>query len=74
MSSKELSTDVLRIAELLAEGLDDRAVAKIEGITIRTVRRRVARLQRVIGGRTRFHSGFLYAKREPCPRQDELSC
>ena len=62
MPNAKPTPDVQRVALLLAEGLDDRAVAKAEAITVRTVRRRVARLQATLGAKTRFQAGYLLAK------------
>lgn len=61
MTRPELPPEVERVARLLSTGLDDRAVARAEGIDIRTVRRRVALLMEGLGSRTRFQAGYLFA-------------
>ncbi len=57
-----LPPPVRRVAVLLAQGLDDRGVSRRERVTVRTVRRRVARLMGVLGARTRFQAGYLVCR------------
>ena len=63
MSGLGLPPEVERIAHLLSRGLDDRAVARAEGIDVRTVRRRVASLLQELDSRTRFQAGYRFAAR-----------
>lgn len=52
-----------RLVELLELGLKDEAIARHLGISLRTVRRRVARLMAVNGVDTRFQLGWVLASR-----------
>ncbi|MGG5257723.1 helix-turn-helix transcriptional regulator [Phycicoccus avicenniae] len=53
-----------RLVELLELGLKDEAIARHLGVSLRTVRRRVARLMTVNGVDTRFQLGWVLASRE----------
>ena len=65
--TEELPPEVRRVAALLAQGLDDRGVSRREYVTVRTVRRRVARLLRFLGAATRFQAGYLLGRVEIVP-------
>ncbi|MBR7744661.1 helix-turn-helix domain-containing protein [Phycicoccus sp. BSK3Z-2] len=52
-----------RLVELLELGLKDEAIARHLGVSLRTVRRRVARLMSVNGVDTRFQLGWVLASR-----------
>ncbi|NHA68987.1 DUF6879 family protein [Phycicoccus flavus] len=52
-----------RLVELLELGLKDEAIARHLGVSLRTVRRRVARLMSVNGVDTRFQLGWVLAGR-----------
>lgn len=52
-----------RLVELLELGLKDEAIARHLGVSLRTVRRRVARLMAVNGVDTRFQLGWVLASR-----------
>lgn len=60
MTPRVLPPEVERVAQLLSTGLDDRAVARAEGVDIRTVRRRVALLLDCLESRTRFQGGYRF--------------
>lgn len=47
------------LLELMALGLNDKAIAHELGISARTLERRLAELMREMGARTRFQAGFL---------------
>ncbi|MFL6138424.1 MAG: hypothetical protein ACJ74O_11555 [Frankiaceae bacterium] len=51
------------LLQLLAEGLQDEAVAEKLGVSVRTVRRRVADLLEDLGARTRFQAGVQAARK-----------
>lgn len=51
------------VLRLLASGLDDDAVAATLGISVRTVRRRVAEAMQAYGAATRFELGCRYGRR-----------
>lgn len=53
------------LVELLELGLKDEAIARHLGVSLRTVRRRVARLMSVNGVDTRFQLGWVLASRRP---------
>lgn len=55
--------DDRRLLTLLSAGLTDHAIARDLGVSERTVRRRITRLQAVLGGRTRFQLGVQAARR-----------
>lgn len=50
------------LLQLLADGLQDEAVAEKLGVSVRTVRRRVAELLEDLGARTRFQAGVQAAR------------
>ena len=52
-----------RLLRLLAAGLQDEAVADELGVSVRTVRRRVADLMEDLGARTRFQAGTQAARK-----------
>jgi hypothetical protein len=52
-----------RLVELLELGMKDEAIARYLGVSLRTVRRRVARLMAVNGVDTRFQLGWVLARR-----------
>jgi DNA-binding transcriptional ArsR family regulator len=52
-----------RLVELLELGLKDEAIARSLGVSLRTVRRRVARLMDLNGVDTRFQLGWVLARR-----------
>lgn len=58
--ARTLSPEVRKVADLLAQGLDDNAVARAEGIDVRTVRRRVASLLEFLDAHTRFEAGYRF--------------
>lgn len=63
--------DQARLLELLARGLKDEAIGRYLGWSLRTVRRRVARLMDDLGARTRFQLGAQAARRGWLPEGDE---
>lgn len=60
-------TSDARLVELLELGLKDEAIARHLGVSLRTVRRRVARLMSVNGVDTRFQLGWVLASRRERP-------
>lgn len=52
----------LRLLRLLALGLKDESIARYLGCSLRTVRRRIARLMEAYGARTRFQLGAAIAR------------
>jgi len=52
-----------RLLSLLAAGATDDAIARELGISLRTVQRRVRRLEDMLGARTRFQAGIQAARR-----------
>ena len=52
------SDDRRRILELLMIGTKDETIARQLGLSLRTVRRRVAELMDELGARTRFQAGM----------------
>jgi DNA-binding CsgD family transcriptional regulator len=52
-----------RLLELMAAGCQDEAIAEELGVSVRTVRRRVAELLEGFGARTRFQAGAQAARR-----------
>ncbi|MEU5723851.1 helix-turn-helix transcriptional regulator [Micromonospora sp. NPDC047738] len=51
-----------RVVALLAQGLTDDAIARRLGLSVRTVRARVARVMAELGVRTRFQAGVVAAR------------
>lgn len=47
----------IALAQLLAQGLTDEAIARRLGISDRSVRRRVAEIVDILGARSRFQAG-----------------
>lgn len=62
-TSENDSRSDARLVELLELGLKDEAIARHLGVSLRTVRRRVARLMSVNGVDTRFQLGWVLAGR-----------
>jgi DNA-binding NarL/FixJ family response regulator len=52
-----------KLVELLELGMKDEAIARYLGVSLRTVRRRVASLMSVNGVDTRFQLGWVLARR-----------
>jgi DNA-binding CsgD family transcriptional regulator len=61
-SAAQLDTDE-RLLTLLASGLKDEAIARYLGVSLRTVRRRVAVLMELLGAQTRFQLGSAAERR-----------
>ncbi|MGL4175881.1 MAG: hypothetical protein ACRCSN_07355, partial [Dermatophilaceae bacterium] len=61
-----------RLVELLELGMKDEAIARHLGVSLRTVRRRVATLMAVNGVNTRFQLGSALARRRPSLSIDRL--
>ncbi|MGL5819101.1 MAG: hypothetical protein ACRCYR_16165 [Phycicoccus sp.] len=61
-----------RLVELLELGMKDEAIARHLGVSLRTVRRRVATLMAVNGVDTRFQLGSALARRRPGPAAERL--
>ncbi|MGB7818168.1 MAG: helix-turn-helix domain-containing protein [Ornithinibacter sp.] len=57
--------DEPRLVEMLEQGLKDEVIARYLGVSLRTVRRRVAHLMAVHGVETRFQLGWALARRRP---------
>ena len=53
-----------RILRLLADGLTDRHIADVTGMSPRTVSRRIAEMMEAAGVHSRFQLGVKYALRE----------
>jgi DNA-binding NarL/FixJ family response regulator len=53
-----------RLLGLMRTGATDRAIARELCVSLRTVHRRIARLQSLLGVRSRFQLGVLAAERE----------
>lgn len=51
-----------QVAALLSQGLTDEAIARRLGLSVRTVRARIARIMAELGARTRFQAGVLAAR------------
>ena len=62
LGGRDGSTDA-KLVELLELGLKDEAIARYLGVSLRTVRRRVAHLMAVNGVDTRFQLGWALARR-----------
>lgn len=61
--------DDARLLELLALGLKDEGIARLLGLGLRTVRRRIAALMAVHGVATRYQLGLAIGARQPQPRR-----
>ncbi|XVV07272.1 helix-turn-helix domain-containing protein [Actinosynnema sp. CA-248983] len=57
----EPTAETLRLMALLATGATDRAIARELGVSTRTVHRKIARLQTLLGVRSRFQLGVCAA-------------
>ncbi|MEV7022107.1 helix-turn-helix transcriptional regulator [Kitasatospora sp. NPDC093558] len=58
--AKQISDDLRQsIVRLLAEGLDDKSIARRLGMSMRTVQRHVAEIMRTLDGKSRFQTGYL---------------
>ncbi|MFC9392761.1 helix-turn-helix domain-containing protein [Streptomyces sp. NPDC057027] len=55
--------DVRRLLMYLSSGLTDESIARELGVSERTVARRIARLQEIVGAQTRFQLGIQAARR-----------
>lgn len=58
-----LLSDELRrmIVRMLAEGLEDKVIARRLGMSERTCQRHIAEVMRAVGAKSRFHAGYLLA-------------
>ncbi|MET9695876.1 helix-turn-helix transcriptional regulator [Streptomyces sp. NPDC006529] len=58
-----LLSDQLRrmIVRMLAEGLEDKVIARRLGMSERTCQRHIAEVMRAVGAKSRFHAGYLLA-------------
>lgn len=56
---QEPTTETRQLLRLLATGATDRTIARVLGVSERTVHRRVSRLQVLLGARSRFQLGYL---------------
>jgi DNA-binding NarL/FixJ family response regulator len=63
-STPDESTERRRLLELLALGVKDETAARHLGVSIRTVRRRIAELLEELGATTRFQAGMEAARRD----------
>lgn len=59
----DLGPEDHRVLSLLAAGLKDEVVARQMGVGVRTVRRRISDLMRLLGAKTRFQAGLQTARR-----------
>ncbi|MEE1783414.1 helix-turn-helix transcriptional regulator [Streptomyces sp. SP17BM10] len=58
--AKQISDDLRQsIVRLLAEGLDDKSIARRLGMSMRTVQRHVAEIMRTLDAKSRFQTGYL---------------
>ncbi|BCJ44125.1 hypothetical protein GCM10010168_09380 [Actinoplanes ianthinogenes] len=53
-----------RITRLLVEGLEDKAIARKMGMSLRSCQRHIADIMAQLGARNRFHAGYLIAQQE----------
>ncbi|MFJ1707549.1 LuxR C-terminal-related transcriptional regulator [Kitasatospora sp. NPDC088346] len=59
-----ISTDIkMAVIRMLAQGLDDKVIARRMGISLRTCQRHVAEIMERLGARSRVHLGFLISER-----------
>lgn len=61
---KEPTAATQRLLTLMRTGATDRAIARELGISLRTLHRRIARLQSLLGVQSRFQLGVLAAELE----------
>lgn len=61
---KHPSKEDLDVVRLMAAGFQDGEIAKKLGLSVRTVRRRIADLMTYLDARSRFQMGFLVGTRE----------
>lgn len=52
----------LSIVRLLVQGLEDRAIARRMGMSLRTCQRHVSDIMDKLGARSRLHAGFLISE------------
>ncbi|NYV76878.1 helix-turn-helix transcriptional regulator [Streptomyces sp. UH6] len=63
--AKQVSDDLRHsIVRLLTEGLDDKAISRRLGMSVRTVQRHVSEIMRTLDARSRFQSGYLVGLEE----------
>lgn len=55
--------EVRELLRLMGTGALDETIARELGLSARTLRRRITRLQRVLGARSRFQMGVVAAER-----------
>jgi DNA-binding NarL/FixJ family response regulator len=61
---KEPTVDTQRLLRLMRTGATDRAIARELDVSLRTLNRRIARLQSLLGVQSRFQLGVLAAQLE----------
>jgi DNA-binding NarL/FixJ family response regulator len=61
---KEPTAATQRLLRLMRTGATDRAIARELGVSLRTLHRRIARLQSLLGVQSRFQLGVLAAELE----------
>ncbi|WP_354379786.1 helix-turn-helix transcriptional regulator [Streptomyces sp. PvR034] len=60
--ARSLSDGLRRtIVRMLAEGLEDKVIARRLGMSERTCQRHIAEVMRAVGAKSRFHAGYLLA-------------
>ncbi|MFE2432259.1 LuxR C-terminal-related transcriptional regulator [Streptomyces sp. NPDC059373] len=70
-ATKRISDEVKQsIVALLAEGLEDKAIARRLGMSERSCQRHVAQIMNAIGARSRFQTGFLLGRQQPAGESD----
>jgi DNA-binding NarL/FixJ family response regulator len=62
-ASVEPTQETQHLLALLTAGLTDESIARMLGVSERTVSRRVGRLQELLGARTRFQLGVQASRR-----------
>ncbi|WP_371478788.1 LuxR C-terminal-related transcriptional regulator [Kitasatospora sp. NBC_00315] len=59
-----ISTDIkMAVIRMLAQGLEDKVIARRMGISLRTCQRHIAEVMERLGARSRVHLGFLISER-----------